>query len=74
MHGVIERSSKQYVAPSCFGVCHAALGQADLMFDFLYAALAERDPYLARIDVEPCFEAFRSDPRYRELLNRMNLR
>jgi len=43
------------------------------MFGFFQAALAERDPYLTRMDAEPCFEPFRSDPRYRDLLARMNL-
>src|SRR5260370_1542288 len=70
---VMERSSKHYVSPICFAVYHAALGQADRMFEFLQAALAERDPYLTRMDAEPFFEPFRSDPRYRDLLNRMNL-
>jgi serine/threonine protein kinase/tetratricopeptide (TPR) repeat protein len=68
-----ERSSKQYVSPACFGVYHAALGEADKMFEFLQAALAERDPYLTRMDAEPLFERFHSDPRYRDLLSRMNL-
>ena len=43
------------------------------MFEFLQAALAERDPYLTRMDAEPYFDPFRSDPRYRDLLDRMNL-
>jgi eukaryotic-like serine/threonine-protein kinase len=73
MEKVMETSSKHYVSPVCFGIYHAALGQADRMFEFLEAALAERDPYLTRIDAEPFFEPFRSDPRYRSLLNRMNL-
>jgi serine/threonine protein kinase len=70
---VLERSSKHYVSSACFGIYHAALGQADRMFEFLQAASAERDPYLTRMDAEPYFEPFRSDPRYRDLLNRMNL-
>jgi hypothetical protein len=35
------------------------------MFEFLQSALAERDPYLTRMDAEPYFEPFRSDQRYR---------
>src|SRR5260370_27423761 len=70
---VMERSSKHYVSPICFAVYHAALGQADRMFEFLQDALAERDPYLTRMDAEPCFEPFRSHPRYRDLLNPMTL-
>ena len=73
MEGVIERRSKQYVSPAGFAIYHAALGHADGMFEFLQTALNERDPYLTRMDAEPYFDPFRSDPRYREILNRMNL-
>src|SRR5258708_36949756 len=73
MEEVMERSLKHYVSPACFGVYHAPLGQADRMFEFLQAALAECDPYLTRVDAEPYFDPFRSDPRYRDLLDRMNL-
>jgi tetratricopeptide (TPR) repeat protein len=73
MEEVMERSSRHYVSPACFGVYHAACGRADRMFEFLQAALAERDPYLTRMDAEPYFDPFRSDPRYRDLLEHMNL-
>ena len=70
---VRHRSFTQYVSPFCFAVYDAALKRADRMFEFLHAALAERDPYLTRMDAEPYFEPFRSDPRYRDLLKRTNL-
>jgi TolB-like protein/lipoprotein NlpI len=73
MEATRERSATTFVSPAVFGVYHAALGQADRMFEFLHAALAERDPYLTRIDAEPLFEPFRHDPRYRGLLARMKL-
>src|SRR5580692_138813 len=73
MEGVSERRSTHYVSPACFAVYHAALWQADKMFECLQDALAERDPYLTRLDAEPCFEPFRADPRYGDLLSRMNL-
>lgn len=73
MKEVMSRSSKQYVSPACFAVYHAAVGQADKMFEFLQAALAERDPYLTRMDAEPYFKSFRSDQRYRDVLRGMNL-
>lgn len=74
MEEIKERSANQYVSPACFAVYHAALGQGDQMFAFLEAALAQRDPYLTRMDAEPCFDPFRSDPRYRSVLDRLNLR
>jgi hypothetical protein len=36
----------------------------------LQAALAERDPYLTRMDAESYFDPYRSHPRYRYLLER----
>jgi serine/threonine protein kinase/Tfp pilus assembly protein PilF len=73
MEEIMERSAKQYVSPACFGIYHAARGEEDKMFQFLQAAWMERDPYLTRIDVEPVFAPFHSDPRYRELMDSMNL-
>jgi serine/threonine protein kinase/Tfp pilus assembly protein PilF len=70
---IAGRTSSSYVSPCCFAIYYAALGQSDRMFGFIESALADRDPYLTRLDAEPCFEPFRSDPRYRDLLARMNL-
>jgi len=74
MKQVQDSSSERYVSPAYSAVYHAAIGHADQMFEFLEAALAERDPYLTRIDAEPCFDPFRTDARYVSLLNRLNLR
>jgi tetratricopeptide (TPR) repeat protein len=73
MRNVAERNSRQFISPSCFAVYHAALGQANKMFGFLESAWTERDPYLTRMHAEPYFEPFRSDERYRSLLERMKL-
>jgi hypothetical protein len=73
MADVRARSTRHHVSATCFGTYHAVLGNTDSMFECLQVALAERDPYLTRMDAEPCFAAYRSDPRYRELPGRMNL-
>ena len=73
MEQLRQRSSERYVSPFCFAVYEAARGQTERVFEFLEAALAERDPYLTRMDSEPYFEGFRSDPRYRDLLGKVNL-
>ncbi len=69
----MEGSAKHFVSPACFAVYYAALGEPEKMFEFLQAALSERDPYLTRMDAEPYFQPFRSDPRYRDLLKGMKL-
>lgn len=73
MEEIRLRSSGRYVSPACFSVYFAALGQSDNVFASLLGALDERDPYLTRVDAEPYFEPFRPDPRYGDLMQRMNL-
>jgi serine/threonine-protein kinase len=73
MEELRQRSSRHYVSPFCFAVYEASLGNADKTFGFLQSALAERDPYLTRLHAEPYFDPLRSDPRYRDLLGKMNL-
>lgn len=52
---------------------HAATGEADAMFAALDGAYRRRDWFLISIASEPFLESYREDPRYRELLRRMNL-
>ena len=73
MAEVEEKSKRQFVSPVCFAIYHAAVGNAEKTFEFLEAAFAERDPYLTRIDAEPYFDSYHTDPRYRELMKKMNL-
>jgi hypothetical protein len=73
MAELAERRSRSYVSSAAFAVYYAAVGQADLMFESLNAALAEREPFLTRMDAEPYFWPYRSDPRYQGLLENMQL-
>ncbi len=73
MEDVQVRRSGCFVSPACFAVYHAALGQANRMFEVLQAAFAERDPYLTRMDAEPYFQPYRRDQRYGALLEGMKL-
>ena len=51
----------------------AGLGERDEAFRSLYAACDERCPFLWEVRVMPQFDSLRSDPRYADLLRRMNL-
>jgi serine/threonine protein kinase/Tfp pilus assembly protein PilF len=73
MEELRQRGTKQYVSPVCFAIYDAAVGRRDKMIEFLEDGLAERDPYLTRMDAEPYFDRFHSDSRYRGLLEKMNL-
>ena len=45
----------------------------DAAFECVQRAIDERDPLLMYLQVHPVFDTLRADPRYPELLRRMNL-
>jgi hypothetical protein len=52
---------------------YAALGDKDRAFAELERSIVERDCYLGRIAVDPMMDPLRSDPRFKDVLKRMNL-
>jgi hypothetical protein len=73
MAELTQRRSRSYVSSAAFAIYYAAMGRAELMFENLNAALAEREPFLTRMDAEPYFWPYRSDRRYQDLLRSMRL-
>ncbi len=51
---------------------HTRLGQPQQALDWLARAYEARDHQLAQIKVEPLFDGLRADPRFVELMRRMN--
>ncbi|MBV8201807.1 MAG: hypothetical protein JOZ15_14385, partial [Acidobacteria bacterium] len=64
---------ERYVPPSHFAHVLIALGDSDEAFFWLDRALAERDGWLAYLDVYPLFDDLRGDPRFDALLRRIGL-
>jgi hypothetical protein len=58
-----------YLIASAF----AYRGEADRAFEWLSHAYDQRDPLLQYIKSSPEFDALQQDPRYKALLQRMNL-
>jgi hypothetical protein len=50
-----------------------ALGQKDEAFNLLNQAFERREGFLALLKVEPMLDRVRTDPRFVDLLGRMNL-
>ncbi|HYW74371.1 MAG TPA: tetratricopeptide repeat protein [Pyrinomonadaceae bacterium] len=63
-----ERHDPVSIAMAC-----AALGQDDAAFKWLDEGYVRHDGEMALLLVDPRFEKLRSDPRFKELLKRMNL-
>lgn len=69
-----ERADSGEYAPA-FNIAgiYAALGDKDQAFAWLNKAFDEHENRLGRIKVEPNYDPLRDDPRYAELLRRMDL-
>jgi tetratricopeptide (TPR) repeat protein len=67
-------SRKQYVSPYFVGRIYAALRKDDEALRWLEAGYRERTAWMVLLKVEPRFDGLRSDPRFQDLLHRMNFR
>lgn len=68
-----KRSKQKYVASFPIAAVYAALGDKNKAFKQLEKAYAERSWAMGMLKVNPVFDSLRSDPRFSELLLRMNL-
>jgi TolB-like protein/tetratricopeptide (TPR) repeat protein len=67
------RSDSSYVSPFDIATIFAGLGDRSKMFEYLEKAYQERVPYLVFLAVDPHFDAFHGDPRFRDLVHRIGL-
>ena len=73
LNGLKEQSRSRYVSPFLIALICVGLGKKGEAFEWLDEAYKQRDSELPWIGVEPMFDSLRSDPRFHELLHRMNL-
>jgi len=66
-------SKKEYVPSYPFAAIYVALGDKDEALAWLERAYDERDAWLEYVAVDPRLDSLRSDPRFANLLRRMNL-
>jgi tetratricopeptide (TPR) repeat protein len=68
-----EAEKTEYVLNYWIAVSYTALGELDAAFAELEKAYQARDWFLSRLKTDPFMESLRDDPRYKNLLKRMNL-
>jgi serine/threonine-protein kinase len=66
-------SDSSYVSPFDIATIYAGLRERSKTFEYLEKAFQQRVPYLVYLAVDPHFDAFRSDPGFRDLLHRIGL-
>ena len=64
---------ERYVSSCYFAFVQAVLGDKDQAFESLNRAFEERSHWLTLLAVDPKYDTLRDDPRYRDLLRRLNL-
>jgi hypothetical protein len=69
----MESSKHQYVSPYSIADTYMRLGEREKALDWLERAYEGHDSALVSLTVEPMFDPLRSEPRFREILRRMNL-
>lgn len=68
-----ELSKQQYVSPYNIACIYAGLGDKDQAFEWLERVYQERSFYMTLLKVDTVLDNLRPDPRFRDLLRRMNL-
>ncbi|MEK6304533.1 MAG: winged helix-turn-helix domain-containing protein [Acidobacteriota bacterium] len=64
---------RRYFSPIDVALVHTGLGDKDGAFAWLTKAYEARDPQLIWVNVDPELKSLRTDPRFTDLLHRMNL-
>ncbi|MEN3332354.1 MAG: eukaryotic-like serine/threonine-protein kinase [Blastocatellia bacterium] len=70
---LLKLSKQRYVQPFWIATAYAGLGDKDRAFEFLEKGLAEHSPWMIHLNNSPEFNSLRSDPRFLDLLRRINL-
>jgi hypothetical protein len=68
----MTRAEQEYVPPTCPAVICAALGEIQQAVDLLEQAYEKRDVIMVLLKVRHQFDPLRADPRFQDLLRRMN--
>jgi TolB-like protein/Tfp pilus assembly protein PilF len=75
--GVIDRlkelSEQQHVPPYDIALIYAGLGEKDQAFEWLQKACEERSSWMIWIKVDPRLDNLRTDPRFKDLTQRVGL-
>src|SRR5690349_15133494 len=70
---LIVASKNKFVSQTSMAMGYAGLGDKDKAFEWLNKALESHDEQIIWIYKHPMFATLREDPRYKELLKRLNL-
>ena len=70
---LFEKSKRTYVPAYDIAAVYIGLGEKNQAFEWLFKALEERSGFVVYIKCDRRFDGLRPDPRFQDLLRRMNL-
>jgi TolB-like protein/Tfp pilus assembly protein PilF len=70
---LLELSILRYVSPYSIAKIYVGLNEKEKAFEFLERAWAEKNIEMVFINVEPCLDPLREDPRFADLVKRIGL-
>jgi len=73
LNGLFEISNDGYVPSIAFAIIYCGLGENDNAISWLEKAYEERYPELIWLNTNPIYDPLSSDPRFIDLLKKMNL-
>jgi serine/threonine-protein kinase len=68
-----QQSKRQKPDPLNLARVYGRMGEKNLAIDWLEKAHSQRDPYLVFLNVDARFDPLRSEPRFQEIVRRINL-
>src|SRR5205814_7218228 len=73
LNSLLETAKQKYVSDYHIAVVYAGLKDKDQALTWLNKAFQDRADWMVNLKVDPRFDSLRSDPRFEELIRRMNL-
>jgi serine/threonine protein kinase/Tfp pilus assembly protein PilF len=73
LKNLIEMSNQKYISAYHIAAIYVGLKDKDHAFEWLEKAFQDRADWMAFLKVDPRFDSLKSDPRFTNLLHRMNL-
>ncbi len=69
---LLEKRKAQFLPPTQIAIIYAGLGDRDNAFAWLERSFEDRAWIMDELNVNPLFDAFRGDPRFGDLIRKMN--
>jgi serine/threonine protein kinase/Tfp pilus assembly protein PilF len=69
---LVAQAKAVYVIPTLIAIMYAHAEEKDQACEWLEKAYEEHDPFLVEVKTVPAFNDYRPDPRFQQLLRRMN--